>query len=91
MRYTLILVALLGCSGHHGTTTTTPPPDPPATETCGGETCTAPARCITVVGMQPGSAHDECWITCGEDETCPAGLTCTMMYDGPGQVCVKPE
>jgi len=57
-------------------------------EPCDG-TCQAPASCITVVGQMP-PARKECWITCGDHE-CPSGLTCTMIHDGPGKVCVKPE
>lgn len=100
MRRLALVVALVGCSSHAATTppqnppgdpTGDPPADPPADTTCAGEPCEAPAQCLTVVGMQPDSAHEECWIPCGDDETCPAGLTCTMMYDGPGHVCVKPE
>jgi hypothetical protein len=77
----------------------TPPTDPPVTppsvqvtghgESCGnGETCKPPARCINVVGMRPNSARKECWITCGNTK-CPAGMECTMIYDGPGKVCMK--
>jgi hypothetical protein len=66
-----------------------PPAPPPAPEPCDGKVCTPPERCIDVVGMRPESARKECWITCGGDSACPAGMTCTMIHDGPGQVCVK--
>lgn len=65
------------------------PPQAPATDACGGS-CKAPEQCITVVGMQPDSARGECWIPCA-DGKCPKGLTCEMVYDGPGHVCVKPD
>jgi hypothetical protein len=70
-----------------------PSADPPpanGSDTCGGKVCEPPAECIHVVGMRPESARQECWITCG-DKPCPADMTCTMINDGPGKVCVKPD
>ena len=79
----------------------TPPPEPapepepepvaePAKEIpCGNATCTPPERCISVVGMRPGSHRKECWVTCGENDSCPDGMECTMIHDGPGRVCRK--
>lgn len=85
------LIALVcGCSSGHGAAP--PPAEPEAPpELCDGEACVAPAECITVVGMQPDSATKQCWITCGDGGGCPAGMNCVMIYDGPGQVCLKPD
>jgi hypothetical protein len=37
--------------------------------------------------MTPGSLNSSCVIRCGANKSCPAGKTCTMIYDGPGEVC----
>ncbi len=61
---------------------------------CGETTCTPPEQCLTVTGSLPGApSKEECWIPCGKhgDPACPQGMTCSMIHNGPGQVCVKPE
>jgi hypothetical protein len=37
--------------------------------------------------MTPNSVRQACVIRCGADKSCPAGKKCTMIYDGPGEVC----
>jgi hypothetical protein len=73
-----------------------PSPAPPtasqpaaSAQTCAGEVCTPPATCLSYSGMQPGIVNHGCWITCAGDGSCPKGMACTMIYDGPGQVCTK--
>jgi hypothetical protein len=69
-----------------------PPPvvasaTPAGKEKCGAETCVPPAKCESYSGMTPGSLNSSCVIRCGANKSCPAGKTCTMIYDGPGEVC----
>ncbi len=56
---------------------------------CGDAVCKAPEKCIHVVGSQPDSGRDECWVPCGEGGSCPDGMKCSMIHDGPGKVCSK--
>ena len=74
-----------------------PPPEAPVEPAaepakeipCGGSVCKSPEKCITVVGMRPNSARKECWVPCGEGDSCPEGMECSMIHDGPGKVCSK--
>jgi hypothetical protein len=69
-----------------------PPPITSATATpCGTKLCQPPATCVSVVGMVQGSSRQECWISCAHGESCPKGMTCTMVHDGPGQVCIEAD
>lgn len=74
-----------------------PAPTPPAAhlpqgEPCPSPTCVAPAECIRVVGMDPSTGHDECWMSCANDASvCPAHSQCVMVHDGPGQVCLSSD
>jgi hypothetical protein len=62
-------------------------PTGPAVD-CGGSKCAPPGECITVSGMEKDSVHQECVIRCqGADKTCPDGMGCVMINDGPGEVC----
>ncbi len=74
---------------------TPPAPTPPATSSpspttdpCRG-TCYPPARCLTyAVNAATPQTSSGCFIPCA-DSACPAGMSCTMMSDGPGKVCTK--
>jgi len=46
---------------------------------------------MSVVGMVQGASRQECWISCAHGESCPKGMTCTMVHDGPGQVCIEAD
>ncbi|MGD0527433.1 MAG: hypothetical protein ABSE49_19990 [Polyangiaceae bacterium] len=59
----------------------------PAGEKCGAETCVPPAKCESYSGMTQGSLNSSCVIRCGPNKSCPAGKTCAMINDGPGEVC----
>ncbi len=61
----------------------------PAEETCGDSVCKAPEKCIYVVGRAPGSGRKECWVPCGKGDSCPDGMECSMIHDGPGKICSK--
>lgn len=70
-----------------------PAADPaPEPQPCGDTTCTPPEECLTVVGsLENAPVSKECWIPCESDADCPKGMLCSMIHDGPGQVCVKAE
>lgn len=86
----LALVVAAACSTP-AATPTTDAPSGPASSNGSSCPCTAPFECRTVVGMQPDSAREECWIPCGDGDKCPSGMTCTMIHDGPGEVCRKTD
>ncbi|MEO8706188.1 MAG: hypothetical protein ABI867_39525 [Kofleriaceae bacterium] len=79
-----------------------PPPDPTPTQTppvggagklhdkCGtGDACAAPAKCEKYYGIAGprGPEFKTCEIKCTKVTKCPAGTTCGIVADGPGQVC----
>ena len=78
------------------TASSTPPEAPVANdgkgkpeegEVCGNTRCKPPESCVTVVGMrQDVPPSHECYVKCGENDSCPSGMTCTMVYDGPGKI-----
>ncbi len=59
-------------------------------EACANEICAPKEKCMTVVGRQPDVPPSyECWIPCPSGTGCPKDMVCTMIHDGPGQVCEK--
>ena len=73
--------------------TPAPPPAPAARgETCGsGVACAAGLTCIEYYGIAgprgPKFASCEQRCAAGKASSCPSGLTCTTIADGPGSVC----
>jgi hypothetical protein len=52
-----------------------------------GTPCESGLSCVKYVGVT-GAPLATCEIPCkGKGRTCPAGQTCTMIEDGPGEVC----
>nr|HEX4317085.1 hypothetical protein [Kofleriaceae bacterium] len=88
----MTLVALAACGSKDAKSPTSsppgaPPPSGPAVD-CAGTPCAPPGACVTVSGMTVNSSHQECVIRCeGPAKTCPDGMTCIMINDGPGEVC----
>ena len=77
----------------HAAPAPTPPPSPAARgETCGaGVACAAGLTCIEYYGIAGprGPKFASCEQRCitGKASSCPSGLTCTTIADGPGPVC----
>lgn len=76
----------------------TPPPDPPPPtapaqgQKCGeGDACAPGLTCIKYYGIAgpSGPSFSSCEIRCGGKKkgACPAGQTCGVIADGPGEVC----
>ncbi|MEX1363684.1 MAG: hypothetical protein AB1Z98_11180 [Nannocystaceae bacterium] len=67
-----------------------PAAEPPAAEACGETACTPPQQCITYYGIAgpSGPEFKSCEIPCkGKGGSCPEGLSCVTIADGPGSVC----
>lgn len=58
---------------------------------CGDETCEAPRTCVRYYGIAgpSGPEFTSCEIRCKKpgDGSCPEGLRCVTVADGPGTVC----
>jgi hypothetical protein len=70
----------------------TDPVPPPSTDgpTCGNKTCDSGEKCIEYFGVAgpAGPKFHECGIPCHpQKHSCPQGMTCTIIADGPGPVC----
>jgi hypothetical protein len=91
-RFLLALAVLSACASTAAVPVQQKPPIGVTGESCEKDSdCGAGAQCIHVVGMQPQSARQECWISCDGNSDCPSGMYCEMIHDGPGQVCLEPE
>jgi len=73
---------------------TTPPAAPPAAplmgQPCGqGDVCAPDLECVKFYGIAgaQGGQLTSCEKRCDAKGLCPAGLVCTTIADGPGQVC----
>lgn len=74
---------------------TMPPVEPvvdPATlgQPCDeGDVCPAGTTCVTYYGVAgpAGPAFKSCEISCARTGVCPEDTTCTIISDGPGEVC----
>ncbi len=68
-----------------------PARDTRAGERCGKTTCKAPESCIEYFGIAgpSGPAFRECAIRCkpGRPASCPDGMDCVTIADGPGPIC----
>lgn len=59
-------------------------------EPCGeGDKCADGQSCIAYYGIAGprGPQFKSCEIGCPQDASCPGGLRCVTIADGPGQVC----
>ncbi len=56
---------------------------------CGDKTCASGERCIEYFGIAGarGPRFQTCGIPCGAKRSCPKGLSCVTVADGPGDVC----
>lgn len=86
-----------------GLGTAAPPVEPPVEPTidlaqlgadCGaGDRCTGGTTCVTFYGIAgpQGPAFKSCELPCADGQggkgACPAGSSCVLIADGPGQVC----
>ncbi len=56
---------------------------------CGDTTCASGEQCIEYFGIAGprGPRFQTCAIPCGAKRSCPKGLSCVTVADGPGDVC----
>ena len=56
---------------------------------CGDKTCASGEQCIEYFGIAGprGPRFQTCAIPCGAKRSCPKGLSCVTVADGPGDVC----
>jgi len=57
---------------------------------CGPEAVCHPGQeCVSYYGIggTAGPKFHSCEIRCGKDGSCPDGMSCAVIADGPGEVC----
>lgn len=67
-------------------------PVEPREPTCEGQPCAPPRECVQYYGIAgpSGPSFHACELRCerqADGDTCPEGMRCTTIADGPGDVC----